>query len=216
MLYSEFKRRVDHNTAILQDTVSSGKSIISRIEEFYTLNSKPGELHHLTIAQNYEDIVPSIYLGFLANLSTLGADALQVLPNNHKVQWELKTSTIKSTQIKMGNRRGLYLQKDINNPKSKVALTSYLAAKYNISSEENLATKNRKTAMLIADKDFACFDFIDAWCLEGDTVMDIISNNSGQIKFSVFRNNGTQMKTVVPLPGYDKWCQVISNSLMKW
>jgi hypothetical protein len=215
MLYTEFQRRVDHNTSILQDTISSGKSIISRIEEFYTLNSKPGELHHLTIAQNYEDIVPSIYLGFLANLSTLGADALQVLANNHKVMWELKTSTVKSTQIKIGSRRGLYLQKDMNNPNSKTTITSYLAARYNISSEDNLASKNRKTAMLIADKDFACFDFIDAWCLEGDAVMDIISNNSGQIKFSVFRNYGTQLKTVVPLPGYDKWSQVIKNNLMR-
>lgn len=211
----EFRRRVDHNTSVLKKALLDGKSIISVIQDFYTLTSKPGDLHHMEIALNYMDIAPSVYLGFLPSLNASGADAVQILPNNQKVYWELKTSTINGMLVKLGSKGGLYLQKDENNPKSRISVLSYLRAKYNISSDENLASKNRKTAMLIADKDFPQFDFIDAWCMKGNDVVDIISGNSGQIKFSVFKNKGEQMKPVVDLPGYDKWCQVITTNLSR-
>ena len=45
MNYEEFTKRVEHNSRVLKTAIENGTNLVAISSEFYTFQSKPGELH---------------------------------------------------------------------------------------------------------------------------------------------------------------------------
>lgn len=210
MNYTEFSRRVNHNTDILKDTISKGDPVITILPKIYTWNTDPGELKSSVLLQKGHDMLPASYLGLLANTDRVGADAFKVLGNNHRIAYELKTSEVNSDLVWMGWNGGLYL--GTPGATTKVALTSSLCATYSLHTEEIIDSKNLSTILMISDSKVD--GYIDAYELDGDTIISYINrteNRKRTIKLGTFRKNGWNADTVVELTGFMEWKRSIMH-----
>jgi hypothetical protein len=212
MSYSTFRRRVRHNTAVLQEALDEGKPLITIISDLYTWTTAPGELHSSVLIRNAHDMLPSAYLGLLPNIQANGIDAFRVNNDGQLIEYELKTAEIRSSQIWKGPKGGLYTG-DHRSKTTKSSVTSTLSAHYKFSTADNAATKRMKTVLLICDTD-GPDGYFDAWEMDGDVIMDsYIRDRIGKvdIKLGSFMLHGRRAKTVVPLKGFGAWKQEIER-----
>ena len=210
----EFDRRVAHNTSVLLEALNNDVPLTAILHRVYTWKYAPGELHFNILLRNGFDIIPSLFLGVLANCDANGIDAHEVLNNGEIVDIEIKTSEVRTSRLWAGAQGGLY--SGLQNTKTRrVALTSGLAAAYQCYSSENKLSKNMRTVFMITDTD-ELNTYIDAYEMEGDTVMKylFLSNcKNRSIKLGSFMKEGHQSSTVVPLEGFDNWKRRIRNKV---
>lgn len=213
MDYNEFTRRVNHNTRVLTDALANKTPLTNILSNLATYTSLPGQLHSSVIMRNAHDILPSAYLGLLANLDSNGTDAFKVCKNKRIIPYELKTSEINSDLIWKTVRGTLYIGK-ANIEHQNACVKSKLNASYNLKSLANTHSKRMKTILLVSDVNSAMTDgYFAAYQLLPDVVMEKYllkqRNNSKSgnitIKLGSFMMNGQVAKTVVPLLGFNDW-----------
>jgi hypothetical protein len=206
MTYREFRKRVNHNTAVLRKALETGQSLITILPDLYTMTSKPGELHSSTLMRNSHDMLPAAYYGALANLDNNGADAYVISPKGDETKIEFKTSEIDSRKIWQGPRGGLYIGKQ-NTPSDRTGVTSVLCASYALHTDSIKQAKKIKTVLMICD--IAGTDgYFDAWEMDGDTVLNNYLHNKGHkadIKLGSFMKHGRRARTLVALRGVESW-----------
>lgn len=203
---AEFDQRVKHNTKVLKKALKNNQSLITTLDKIYTWTSKPGELHFNVLLRNGYDMIPSLFLGALANINANGIDCYRVLNNNDIEHLEIKTSEINSLSIWKGPKGGLFVGKGYKETQ-RSAITSKLQASYAFHTKENIDTKNMRTVLFICDTNNSN-TFIDAWEMSGNDVLNYLKlsdNRYRSIKFSSFMKVGKQTKTVVKLEGFDKF-----------
>jgi len=206
MTYREFRKRVNHNTAVLRHALETGKPLITILPDLYTMTSKPGELHSSTLMRNSHDMLPAAYYGALANLNTNGADAYTISPKGDETKIEFKTSEIDSRKVWQGPLGGLYVGKE-NTASDRTAVTSVLCASYALHTDSIKQAKKIKTVLMVSDTAGAD-GYFDAWEMDGDTVLDKYLHNKGykaDIKLGSFMKHGRRARTVVALRGVESW-----------
>jgi len=207
MNYQEFKKRVNYNTKLLEDTQASGENLINVASKFYTGDSKPDTMHFGKLIGKLYDIIPSIYLGALARLDRSGADAFIVRSDQSVEHLEIKTGSFASTKVWKGPQLGLNI--GLSNKKGLYEnIQSVLKGKYHFYTKNSVHTKNRRTILLISDSDnlYESNSYIDAWELSGDMILEYLQRSTKpdrSIKFGSFMLNGHRVKTVVPLIGFE-------------
>lgn len=203
--YKEFRRRVNHNTNVLQLALANGENLIHILPRLYTMTSKPHELNSSILIRNAHDMLPAAYYGALANLNNNGADAFMVKPDHEHIKIEFKTSEIDSRKVWQGIRGGLYTGK-ANTKASRTTITSALVASYCLHTESIKQAKKIKTVLMISDT--AADGYFDAWEMDGETVVKGYLHDksfNATIKLGSFMKNGKRAKTVVPLIGLEAW-----------
>ena len=206
MKHAEFVNRVNHNTNVLKNALNNDINLVSIANELYTFQSEPNKLHFSILMRNLHDIIPSIFLGALANLDNNGIDAFIIEKDESVTPIEMKTCEIASSRVWKGNRGGLNV--GIGDKKSqRQALRSKISAGYQCHTEQNLLSKNMRTVLFVTDTDnlITSNSFIDAWELDGSTIIDYLqlsNNKKRDIKLGSFMLNGFRAKTTVPLVGF--------------
>tara|TARA_B110000503_G_scaffold134602_1_gene213863 strand:- start:1458 stop:2162 length:705 start_codon:yes stop_codon:yes gene_type:complete len=216
MDYKEFTKRVKHNTRILKHALDNDTNLVTIVSQFYTWQSAPGELHFSVLMRNLHDIIPSVFLGALANLDNNGIDSFIVNADNTVEHLEMKTSEIASKKVWKGALGGLCVGIGAGRTQRQ-AITSALSASYNCHTHENLLSKNMRTVLFITDTDnlVTSNTYIDAWELSGEAVIEYLQLSTVKkrdIKFSSFMKNGFKAKTVVPLVGFEKLKKTLEKS----
>lgn len=206
MKYAEFTRRVDHNTKILKDALENNISLVTVASQFYTYHSEPGQLHFSILMRNLHDIIPSVFLGALANVDSNGTDAFIVREDGSIEALEIKTAELDGSKVWKGAHGGLYTGIGTNRTQ-KAALTSKVNASYKCYTHENLLSKNMRTVLFVTDtNDTITSDtYLDAWELEGSAVVEYLQLSDKRqrtIKLGSFIKKGFRAKTVVPLVGF--------------
>ena len=204
MTYDEFTDAVAYNKRMLEQVLAHGKNLteVLHLLRFWNANPSP---HWTQLCMNAFDLIPSAYLGLLADISRQGTDAYRVLPDGSVEKYELKIGTIKGDCVWKGPKGGLYVGEPIENRYSSV--TSKLTATYTIHSVSNIDRKRIKTILLISDESEAD-GFIDAWEMDGNTIVDqYLKERKGtlDIKLGSFMKHGKRADTLIPLEGFDAW-----------
>ena len=218
MNHQQFVERVNYNTSILKNALKNDINLIAVADKFYTFQSEPEGLHFSVLMRNLHDIIPSVYLGALANVKNNGADAFIVNADQSITPLEIKTCEINSSKVWKGSRGGLSLGIGTSSTQRQ-ALRSAISGSYRCYTEENLCSKNMRTVLFIADTDnmLVSNTFLDAWELPGNIVIKYLklSNNVARnIKLGSFIQNGFRSKTVVPLKGFlELECALQKNAL---
>ena len=212
MNHQTFCKRVNHNTKILKRAIAENRPIVSILGDLYTWTSKPGELHSSVIMRNAHDLIPSAYLGLLANVDNNGIDAFEVDSTNNIINYELKTAEIRSRTVWKGARGALYIG-SLKTPKDKASVASFLTAKYVFSKNTNRTTKYMKTVLMVCDTD-GQDGYFDAYEMSGTPLINFLNKKTNRIliKLSAFMNQGKKAKTTVPLEGYHSWKNRISQT----
>jgi len=223
MTFKEFKKRVKHNTKILKSALKNDVCLTSIARDLYTWTSKPGELHFCVLGRNLTDIIPSLYIGSLANISTNGVDNYIVHPDGIVENIEVKQSEIASTTVWQGPQGGLAMSITAHKT-SRINLKSRISGSYTFRTPENLLSKNMRTILCIADTDnlITKNTYVDLWELNGNIVVEYLQRSKNQkrdIKLSTFIKHGSQTKTTVPLVGFEKFeekLQEVAPSKQQW
>jgi len=223
MQHNEFIKRIKHNTDVLNHALDNKLNLVSVAHKLYTYQSEPETLHFSVLMRNLHDIIPSAYLGALANLDNNGIDAFIVDNKDNLTHLELKTCEIASAKVWKGKRGGLYT--GIGARKSqRSSLRSSISASYTCHTKSNLLTKNMRTVLFISDTDNTLTDntFLDAWELDGDAVIDYLQLSDCKkrdIKLGSFIKRGFRAKTVSPLLGFtvlEDFLKENASSMEEW
>lgn len=223
MDYPEFQRRVLYNTKVLVNGIIAGTNLLELASRVYTWHYAPGELHFSVLQRKSHDIIPSLFLGLLAQVDVTGVDANEMLPDGSIVDVEIKTSEINSREIWAGPGRwstdpnpGLYT--GIQNIQGRrTAITSRLCGAYHCNSDSCKSSKNMRTVLMIADT-AGENSYVDGFELDGDTVMDYLNRSdcaSRTIKLASFLKAGKPCKTVWPLETFPIWKSRIAAKARK-
>jgi hypothetical protein len=212
MNYEEFKIKVSYNTERLKETIANNGCLTTLLSQVYTINHAPGECHSSVLMRNSHDIIPSLYLGALASTNNNGTDAYIVKEDDSIEGIEIKTSEFDSQKVWKGPQGGLCI--GLSNEKNRYsALTSKVAAAYDLKTQEILKTKCMRTVMMITDTS-GPNTYLDAWEIDGRTAIELLSRttcNTRNIKFGSFLKYGQPAKTTVPLIGFQAYKQHLNE-----
>lgn len=204
--YTTFKTRVEYNTQVLLDALEQDLPLCAILHKVYTWEYEPGEAHFSILMRNAHDIIPSLFLGVLANCDNNGIDAFEIQEDESVIEIEIKTSEVRSNKIWSGPQGGLYT--GIQNTKTRrAALTSGLAASYTCHTEANKLSKNMRTVFMMTDTN-GPNTYIDAYELEGEAVLKYLNLSdckSRGIKLGSFMKEGRRCKTAVELEGFENF-----------
>jgi hypothetical protein len=208
----QITQRINHNTRLALNAINSGQSIFC-ILPFVQVVDYDGPLHGNRIIRNINDIIPAIMLGLLPAVARHGYDAVAV-ENDEIVEYELKISSFKAQQVWAGSQGALYIGLE-NIPARRGRLASYLCGSFNISSDDCLQSKNRRTVLLIANESLPPDElFVDAYELSGNVVMKYLNKSSSRtrnIKLSAFLNYGKPKTGIVPFIGWHQHQSDLEN-----
>jgi hypothetical protein len=202
----EFNKRVKHNEKILKHALKNKICLSDILSKLYTWQSEPGELHFSVLLRNSYDIIPSAYLGALANINNNGIDAFIMHEEDDIEGVEIKTSEINSSKIWKGKKGGLYVGIG-HTENQRSTLASRLEASYSLHTYENLESKNMRTVIFISDTNNTN-TYIDAWEMDGGTVVDYLKRTDSitrTIKLGSFMKCGKRADTKVKLEGFEKF-----------
>lgn len=202
MSYSKYVDRVEYNTEILRTAIKNNININSLIGQFYTHDHKPGELHWSLLAPKWADIIPAAFLGHLAITDNHnGADGIRFCSEQNKfVETEYKINTVRSEKIIIGPKGGMQVPSKNKNT-TPTGITSYISAKFDIHSANNLITKNRETYLCLTDVDSTKHHFIDFWKLTGEDALNALKESDKKsriISLAKFINLGETVDPLVP------------------
>ena len=199
----QITQRIDHNTRLALNAINSGQSIFC-ILPFVQVVDHDEPLHGNKIIRNINDIIPAIMLGLLPAVARHGYDAVAV-ENDKIIEYEIKISSFNTQQVWAGSHGALYIGLE-NTPARRGRLASYLCGSFNISSDDCLQSKNRRTVLLVANESLPPNElFVDAYELSGDVVMKYLNKSSKptrNIKLGTFLNHGTPRAGIVPFIGW--------------
>ena len=202
----EFDEKVEHNLEILVNALANNVCLSSILSKLYTWQTAPGETHFSVLLRNSYDIIPSAFLGSLANMNNNGVDAYVMHSDSDIENLEIKTSEINSSKIWQGAKGGLYvgIGTDYN---QRSTVTSRLEASYSLRTYENLKSKNMRTILFISDTNNTN-TYVDAWEMSGSKIIDYLELSkcvSRTIKLGSFMKCGKQTDTLVKLEGYENF-----------
>jgi len=224
MTYSEFKRRVDHNTTVLKKAIAEKEKLIRFTPDLYTMTTEPGELHSSILFRKGPDLLPSVYYGALANVESTGVDAYKITATGDIINLEFKTSEIDSKKVWKGQGNGLYVGKS-NSDRDKITVTSKLCASYSMLTSSIQEAKRIKTVLMVCDtsSDSELDTYFDAWEIDGNIIVDKYFKknqttgkdkpkiNKATIKLGSFMKHGVRAETVIPLEGIENWKRRVSK-----
>jgi len=206
MNYTEFTKRIEHNNQVLKHALDNDINLVSVAHKFYTYQSEPESLHFSVLMRNLHDIIPSAFIGALANLDNNGIDAFVVDADEKTTYIECKTCELASKKVWRGSKGGLYTGIGARKTQRQ-SIRSAISASYACHTRENLLSKNMRTILFIADTDnaLASNTFVDAWELDGTAVIKYLQLSNCKkrdIKLGSFIKEGFRTDTLVPLVGF--------------
>ena len=203
MDYNTFASLVDHNTAMLKQTLAKqDASLLELPPRMYAWNQARGG-HFQVLGGKVFDFIPSAFLGLLPSTEKTGTDAYKVLPDGTVVPFELKTTMVAGDMVWQTKSGSLKIGKPVKNGYAELA--SRLSAAYSVTDPSKIHRKNMQTILLISDVSEGD-TYIDAWQMDGNKVVEYINGRTKcDIKLSSFMLHGSRAETVVPLEGYDSW-----------
>lgn len=203
---AEYHRRVEYNTNIVLAEIKKHgfAGLYNILGRVYTATSAPGELHITHLIRGGYDIVPAVIIGMLPHIDLHGTDAIKFEFGDF-VEIEFKWPTFKSDPFWVGGKKlGSIFRGQEDIPARRCAFTGSIVAQFNVHTEEGLATKKRKTILLVSDNTMPEMVALDIFELDAETTHSYISgtNNRGEkittkkrtIKLGTFINKGTSIK----------------------
>lgn len=199
---AEFKRRVAENTEYFQRTYKQSLDVA----KYHFFDAPAGEQSPLSLMDKVHDIITAVAVGALPLTNKSGADAIMLIDGKF-TEVELKFSTIASDKYTVGDRGGICIVTD----KCRMAITNTIMAKWIISNEDHLKTKNRPSILVVFDK--STNTFIDASMISGKKTVNLLTQNkkskARMINWAGFEKHGTPVKLTVPSLGFKGLCRNI-------
>lgn len=161
----------------------------------------------------WADIIGCAAIGAVPSIEPNGPDGyIYYYKNGRDLVYprpiESKISGIFQDELAIGQRGGLYYSTNLENKKSKSAITSHFEGSFhsNMTLETRLS-KGIDTYILPFDKTEN--KVIDIFQIDGEVVESLLedrkNNKTITLKLSSFQHNGNQFGCQWPVEGYDNW-----------
>lgn len=210
MELEQYQKIVRKNAAILSHCLATGTTDFSDIVYFDGHDTARLSSLPLVMSKGY-DIIGCVAIGAIPSPELTGADGYFRSSDGTMVALESKLSRIKSQNIFVGVRGGLYASySDANQPNKRLGVTSKFQGIFDASmTEETLASKSRYTALLLFDEDANAI--IDAFVMCPERVGQQLAHRRGvsktlTLKLGCFLQHGAAAPMLVPYIGWQNWC----------
>jgi hypothetical protein len=171
------------------------------------------ELPFDTVTSKWADILGCTAVGAIPSIERRGADGYMWYSQNGKskcVEIEAKVCGVNQGDLALGKRGGLYYSVNLDNSKSKCAITSHFAGRFDVNmSGATMLSKERDTYLVMFDRTEN--KLIGSYKMSGKKVLrNLIErrNNDSAIslKLSAFQYDGIPWhSTLWKTEGYSKW-----------
>lgn len=207
MELSQFNEAKINNSKIMQHCLATRTTDLSNIIFWEGVVGK--ELGFDELASKWADVIGCSVIGALPSIERSGADGyIYYRDDINPREVETKICGVRHSELAVGQKGGLYYSTNLENYKSKSAITSKFLGQFKPMAADTMQSKKRDTFLILFDKTEN--KIIGANRIEAEKVLSLLytrgkNNKTITLKLGTFHKHGHTMETQWEVETFDIW-----------